>query len=268
MLEPLLLLIGKEGEIMPEILFTETSTFYPDAYDDLDINKRINYIAIGGGGAGASVRNGNTASFVGTSGGTSGGTTSIGSYVSCPGGATANTGVGNDSDYKSARGGNGGDGYIIHAPLTGLGNATQGYRSDSNTNTINGRITVVDANDYYVVYSDISNYSTGIAAKPRASASNSGDLNLLQSAQSSYMSSTHGTSGSGYGAGGGGGASSGSWAAAGHGGFAGTIKMGSFALNSMDAIKITIGSGGTAHTNNSVSSKGHPGKSGAVLLWW
>ena len=71
------------------ILFTQDGYFKPSAYG-LTAGKRINYIAIGGGGAGGAgcwayrtTRNSYNVPYV--SGGTYGGATSIGTYVTAPG---------------------------------------------------------------------------------------------------------------------------------------------------------------------------------------
>jgi hypothetical protein len=72
------------------VLFTSSATFSPSVYG-LATGKFINYIIIGGGGAGGSV---GTYSYDGyntlvlNTGGSNGGTSSIGSYVSANGGKT------------------------------------------------------------------------------------------------------------------------------------------------------------------------------------
>ena len=81
------------------ILFTSSGTFSPSIYG-LTTGKFINYIIIGGGGAGESIGSFSKFTFNGTatsernsfvlnSGGSNGGTSSIGSYVSATGGSTS-----------------------------------------------------------------------------------------------------------------------------------------------------------------------------------
>ena len=83
------------------ILFTSNATFSPSVYG-LTTGKFINYIIIGGGGAGGSigsysscVYNGSTHNsyytYLLNSGGSNGGSSSIGSYVSAIGGITPTT---------------------------------------------------------------------------------------------------------------------------------------------------------------------------------
>lgn len=79
------------------ILFTQSATFSPSIYG-LTTGKFINYIIIGGGGAGESVGtyyisgNSSVEKMSLNSGGTNGGASSIGSYITAQGGKTTISG--------------------------------------------------------------------------------------------------------------------------------------------------------------------------------
>lgn len=297
------------------ILFTSSGTFSPSVYG-LTTGKFINYIIIGGGGAGQSIGcfsaftfNGTKVSrrysFVLNSGGSNGGTSSIGSYVSATGGSTATkTGSSHNNFYPSSfnektytheniYGGSGAGGWV---PGKIFNSYQSGYSpraissSDSELPSYIEPLTY-NGQKFLYIYSNqgaaitvcnpqTNNFSTYGEGTPNP-------YNLTQNAGTQNQ----GSDGVGYGAGGGGCSyikvlyydGNAVDYAAGKGGSSGQFKQGSFKLTSTNDIAITIGAGGKPHTtmgspftsatalnsgNTSYWQSGRIGTQGAAMLFW
>lgn len=294
------------------ILFTQSTTFDPKVYG-LVANKFINYIIIGGGGAGGSVgcytasNDWSYTTIVLNSGGSNGGASSIGSYVSAAGGKTPTLSSSTTSFtmyrplawethettsyYDDCCGGNGAGGWVPGKIFNSYQDGGKPYYSKASTD--------LTASDSYLLYQDgeyriVRHINSGsMVAYPTAGAiGSSGSANPYNLIQNKGKS-RQGNDGIGYGAGGGGIPGiraqydgSGDRAIASPGGNSGEFKQGSFKLTSTDTIAITIGAGGTPHTsavwpsdatftvtarytdNDSYWSYGRIGTHGAVMLFW
>lgn len=258
------------------ILFTQSDTFSPSVYG-LTANKFINYIIIGGGGAGESVgqyysSGADTIEKISlNSGGTNGGATSIGSYVTAQGGTTAvtnttstifsqhRTEISNGND-QYVWGGDGANGWIPGKVFNGyqMGGAPYYNASGSaNTASFPDEITQYRDGDYRILLFTDSLYSTGVGALtsyPITSTGNTvgGKPNPYNLIQNAPLGVREGNDGIGYGSGGGGfpgKAYSSARTIAGNGGNSGEFKQGSFKLTSTNNIAITVGDGGTPHTS-------------------
>lgn len=280
------------------ILFTESATFEPSIYG-LTAGKFINYIIIGGGGAGCSMARGQyyynstsfsgssyTTSFTAVSGGTNGGTSSIGipSPISALGGATS---VKSDSfNNNLILGGSGGRGWIP-------GKIFQGYSQGSPPVATASNSTVDSSNEFSVYYDGgqkvlMNRYGdAGVSIESYPVDNITKDYNGLGLGIGNPYDTIQATAtkgcgndGIGYGAGGGGHAAleDGNYMA-GYGGDPGQFKMGSFKLTNTNSIPITIGKGGIAHTiyqNDQATTSFRPsnrragrnGTHGAVMLFW
>lgn len=267
------------------ILFTQSATFSPSAYG-LTTGKFINYIIIGGGGAGGSfgrydglVHSSGTCNNITlllNSGGSNGGTSSIGSYVSALGGSTPTTtsseegvkslmplivfptGSTSNTYAKRTYGGFGAGGWIPGRVFNAYQKGGDGFYTSTNTN-LPDYVSVYDHGGQKVAIIDTSSYADGGYAAVTYPASNvtSGNAqvggacnpyNLIQNTGTPWQ----GSDGIGYGAGGGGcGYGYDGWyegCVASSGGNSGQFKQGSFKLTSTSDIAITVGAGGTPHT--------------------
>lgn len=268
------------------ILFTSSGTFSPSIYG-LTTGKFINYIIIGGGGAGQGIGcfssftfNGTAVSrrysFVLNSGGSNGGTSSIGSYVSATGGSTATKTGSSYSDfypssfndntytYENVYGGSGAGGWV---PGKIFNSYQSGYSSTavaSSTSSLPSYINALTYDGQKFLYMHSYGGSAGgdmgsiVAYNPSTNnvstygGGTPNPYNLTQNAGTQNQ----GSDGIGYGAGGGGCSyirtlyydSSAEDYAAGKGGSSGQFKQGSFRLTSTNDIAITIGAGGKPHT--------------------
>lgn len=292
------------------ILFTQSATFSPSVYG-LTTGKFINYIIIGGGGAGGSTGtfskytyNGSAHSdghttFQLNSGGSNGGTSSIGSYISASGGKTpVNTGtsytsfypIGWDSSREDyAYGGVGAGGWIPGKIFNAYQEGGQPFFSSTSSN-LPDYVDVYDHGGQKIALINTSKYAEGgwcavtyPSENVLKSASGVGGspnpYNLTQNAGTS----NEGSDGIGYGAGGGGQGniydSRREYSCATQGGSSGQFKQGSFKLTSTADIAITVGAGGTPHTTmgspftaltavSNTVKKGRIGTHGAVMLFW
>lgn len=272
------------------ILFTQSGTFKPSAYG-LTAGKRINYIIIGGGGAGV---NGEIDSYysprIYDTGGSAGGASSIGSYVTVNGGKARTDSMYYVYHSRSAStasvlpdfdviGGNGEAGWIPGVKFTGYCGANALYVIEIDDGTIGDH----KASPDFIMLADYGDQYTNVG------------MAMIPVDKGTFINSSHikksGTSrtynyndGAGYGAGGGGGkVITGNWASKGvgafMGGYAGTYDEGSFELDSTADISITIGEGGTPHTSWSsyttsmetytvTINNAQKGSPGACMLWW
>lgn len=263
------------------ILFTSSGTFKPSAYG-LTTGKRINYIIIGGGGgSGAGWSDGGMPAFAYNTGGTYGGTTSIGSYVSANGAKPQDDAslafVVNTSKIVYTYGGQGERGWtpgIIFTGYTGPGKATS---TSSSSMEINGyKVDIANVGGITIAGWGQPENGSLAAATPNFNGGSSHHITNLTNISGNARG--YGSSdGLGYGAGAGGVKQTESWGdcCSGGGGYAGTYKEGSFELTSTADIAITIGAGGTPHTSYSGTisdSNGHysgaTGFPGAAMLWW
>lgn len=267
------------------ILFTSSGTFSPSVYG-LTTGKFINYIIIGGGGAGQSIGcfkaftfNGTSASernsFVLNSGGSNGGTSSIGSYVSATGGSTSTkTGSSyyyfcpdsfNKDNYSLSDiyGGSGAGGWVPGKIFNSYQSGYSPTAVSSSTSLLPSYINALTYDGQKFLYmhsfggSSSGDMGSIVAYNPstnNASTYGGGTpnpYNLIQNAGTSHQ----GSDGIGYGSGGGGcenihsyDSGSNRYYTAGKGGSSGQFKQGSFKLTSTNDIAITIGAGGKPHT--------------------
>lgn len=292
------------------ILFTQSTNFDPQIYG-LIAGKFINYIVVGGGGAGGSCGscrywNGNREyDYYDTHrgldiGGTNGGTSSIGTYVTATGGITGKGDIeaylGEDVSVPYCDGGSGGYGWIPGRVFSNYsqGSYPRGINSSSSASFEN-RFLIYEDGNYRIVKDRYS--ESGVTSYPKTSGASSmtnasswhsswGVPNPYSINQSAGVES-QGNDGIGYGAGGGGHIQYDSYPAiGGMGGDGGQFKMGSFKLENTNPIPITIGDGGTPHTKNqsmethyggnqyysnpvySGQLYGRNGTHGAVMLFW
>lgn len=284
------------------ILFNQNGTFKPSAYG-LTTGKRINYIAIGGGGAGGAgywayntSRMQNDVPYV--SGGTYGTATSIGSYVTAPGAKpTTEKHLAKMKTYTSD-----GDGDYTPRPTYVYGGCGEtgwtpgivfrGYTSPGrpSSETKNSEVSVLGSHSIHsakvsggTLYSIDAIESASVAVAMTVLPDSAGGMlfsNHMKTESDGSRTYTY-SDGVGYGGGGGGVSqfkeNTSTYIVAGPGGYAGTYKEGSFELTSTNNIPITIGQGGTPHTTTTASYNsnydkyyynGYPGISGAVMLWW
>ena len=280
------------------ILFTQSETFDPAVYG-LVTGKFINYIMIGGGGAGGSWHRyqysttSSTSTSTSydwcTSGGSNGGTSSIGSYVSARGGTTATTGNRHYNNYMY--GGCGAEGWIPGKVFKSYSAGTVASTQQA-TDTVNGNSNLrvyYDGGQKIVLttYGENAAVTYPIANTKYNYASSSGG-GVPNPYSSTQIQGTlyDGSDGLGYGGGGGGGSTQEStfgsdYYYAGNGGESGEFKQGSFKLTSTSPISITVGAAGVAHNAipsqsnwdlyqlyNNMLMRGRNGTHGAVMLFW
>lgn len=275
------------------ILFTETTTFDPKVYG-LVPGKFINYIIIGGGGAGGSCgeyryKNKESDSWdykegAFNVGGSNGQASSIGNYITVNGGANGSGFLAPkwyDSDgdtryYDHVDGGRGASGWIPGKifNLYSKGGYPQGAEKTT-TNSFSNRFQEYIDGDYKIIV-DTYFDNNAITSYPASSASNTTNPSISAQETGHQMTGTpnpykknqiwgtlsQGNDGIGYGAGGGGHEEyddDDNDAHGGQGGNSGEFKMGSFKLDSTNIISITVGEGGSPHTGiSSVASQNYP----------
>lgn len=279
------------------ILFTESATFSPSLYG-LTTGKFINYIIIGGGGAGATgldgfyrhTGGGYTDERAATSGGTNGGSSSIGNYVTVTGGTTSTLGVWNDADWDNdtkVNGGTGAGGWVPGRIFNNYQNGAQPIPIGTTSSSLTDRFWIYEDAGYRILRD-----ATGTSDSPALTSYPIGNGGgSVRDGRSSYGAPnpyslnqimgvpSQGNDGVGYGAGGGGHQQMSLYNdyAAGYGGDCGEFKMGSFKLANTNDITITIGAGGTCHNQRiepsgtfeiSSTYSGRAGTQGAAMLFW
>ena len=205
------------------ILFTQSATFSPSLYG-LTTGKFINYIIIGGGGAGAT---GLTGWFqytdgggysdqrAATSGGTNGGSSSIGNYVTATGGTTSTLGVWTNTDWGYnvlINGGTGAGGWVPGKIFNNYQNGAQptSVGTTNSSSSVSGSFQIFEDAGYRILrdrYADapaLTSYPLGAGgSSARDGRSSYGAPNPYSLNQTMGVSS-QGNDGVGYGAGGGG----------------------------------------------------------------
>lgn len=251
------------------LLMTKTGSFNPANYG-LTVGDLLNVIVVGGGGGGCGFANDSPTGSRGTSGGSS----SFGSYFTASGGGSGNTvgqscgGTGIDSSDAGSYGGGGAGGWY-----PGLARTNQAGMSGLLSGITPGEIALLDSlagcgggclpkvdNNYTAAGTvGTSGGGGGTASAGRVGGvGGEGGSGSRFDASHGYDNYGGGGGGAGYGAGGGGSATGG------NGGNSGQVVYGAHKLTSTAAIPVTVGTGGAGSTRRPAGA----GAPGCVAIFW
>lgn len=270
-------------------LFEGSGTFNPAAYG-LSVGDTLNIICVGGGGSGGTAQSNKAAAN-----GTTGGTSSFGSYISALGGSgglgtppstiskqgfpTQGQYLGgcgmnvSSGNYGSVAGGGAGGWHPSFPGLGGHGIDARAHYETlgdfANRETFAGapsKIYIRKADgEYEEVVAPATKYT---GCYPASNLSGEQMRSMFNGAYSgrSAQSQWCGCGGAGYGAGGGGAVSQYNYASC--GGNSGEVKYHSLILTSTSAIAVTVGTGGVAPNGDGNSCVGGRGADGCVCVFW